>query len=149
MLPRKFRSPADVVDYFRSEVSENGTAHLAGIEEEIIIIDRNGKPISHEQFQHFLQELIQALPEGEIISGRTVHGAPLPVLKGIFSGGNIQPETNTTLIELAHAPTDKSWGIYQQSGDFTKQLKITAAQHGLHVIGSGAVPTMHWDDYQG
>ena len=144
---QQFNSAESVIDYFRSEVKKNGTADLAGIEEEIIVVDQQGKPLSHQRFQHFLSDLIRNLPEGEVIAGRSLHGGILPVLKGVFSGGYVQPETNTTLVELAHAPRDQAWGIYQQSKDFTTQLKLTAAEHGIHVIGGGVVPTMHWDDF--
>jgi gamma-glutamylcysteine synthetase len=144
----EFRSPKAVVDFFRSEVTKNETPDQAGLEEEIIVLDHEGKAISHERFQEFLWDLISALPQGLAIAGTHIDGSTIPVLMGTFSDGSIQPETNTSLVEFAHNPCDSAWGHFIQSRRFSKQLHATAANHGLYVVGSGAVPTMSWGDFQ-
>ncbi|HAX90586.1 MAG TPA: hypothetical protein DCY07_00030 [Rhodospirillaceae bacterium] len=143
---RPFPTSSSVVDFFRNQITHNGDPALAGLEEEIIVVDQTGLPINHNRFQEFLGDFIRALPDGEVIAGPSVHGDIIPVLRGSFAGGLVQPETNTTLVELAHAPARTAWGCFEQSRDFTRQLMQTASAHALLVLGGGVVPTISMED---
>jgi len=142
-----FSTEQAVMGFIEQEIRQNGDAELAGIEEEIIVLNREGKPISHKAFQSLIFDLMNSLPEGKIVSGKTVHGEHLPVLKGTFKDGNVQPETNTTLVEFAHNPTRESWTCRKQSDDFHRTLEETTKHHDLVVIGGGTIPTMAWEDF--
>lgn len=145
--PTEFRSEEHVIAYLIDQIVSNGNPHLAGLEEEIIVLDADGKPLSHRKFQSFLSDLILSLPSGEVIAGQSVHSESIPVLRGKFQHGLVQPETNTTLVEYAHAPTMDAVSSSLQSQTFTAALMKTASRHGLVVIGAGSVPTMAWDDF--
>lgn len=142
-----FREENEVIQFLCGQIEQNGDPTLSGLEEEIVVVTQDGKPLPHKEFQRFLGGLIRSLPEGEILSGRSVNGEELPVLRGIFKDGWIQPETNTTLVEYAHKPTADSWACYRQSKNFSKILAETAERHGLYVIGAGVVPTISWEDF--
>ncbi len=146
-LKRYFTSPESVTAFFRQQIVRNGDPALAGLEEEIIVLDLGGKPVGHDRFQGFLGDFIRALPGGRVVPGRSIRGGEIPVLKGVYDGGLIQPETNTTLVELAHAPTESAWGCFEQSRAFTQQLTRTAAFHDMLVLGGGAVPSVDWRDF--
>ncbi|GEM_PF-3361160 len=145
---RRFASAEEVGSFFYSEIIRNGTPELSGVEEEIIILSQNGKPILHDEFQVFLQDLLRALPNGQATPGRTLSGDVLPVLKGTFNQGHIKLETNTAVVEYAHAPRDNVWALCRQSNDFLEILERVATKHGLILLGSGVVPSVPWEDFK-
>ena len=141
-----FRTAEEIATYFANTVRSNGTPHLAGLEEEIGILDTDGRPLPHGEFQLLLADLITALPEGQIHSGRHINGDTIPVFRGSCGLGLIQPETNTTLIEFAHAPTQTVWQTHAQSAQFASTLHHAAQRHNVHVVGFGTAPTISWQD---
>jgi glutamate--cysteine ligase len=144
---REFRSVNEVLYFLDQQIRENGNPGLGGPEEEILVLDQEGKPVIHEKFQELLEDLIKALPSGKCYSGPSAEGEVIRALKGTCDFGGIQPETNTTLIELAHRPRLSSLGIFGQSRRFASILAEIAQQHGMIAIGGGAAPTISWEDF--
>ncbi|MDD3287578.1 MAG: hypothetical protein PHX43_01040 [Alphaproteobacteria bacterium] len=141
-----FQKCSDLKNFLWCKISQNGTPDLGGIEEEIILLKRNGMPISWKRHQKFIADLALALPNGTIRNDRDVWGNNM-VFGGESSIGRLQPETNSTLVEFAHAPVPDSWTLYLQSQEFLFALLMEARRSDFVVLGAGIAPTMCWDDF--
>lgn len=147
-LSQKFRSPQQIMDFLQKEITEKGTAGLAGLEEEIIVLTKEGIPLSHAELQAFLSEIVENLPQGKIHPGKSVFGDVLHFNKGTFQFGSVNQETNTALIEYAHKPCSSAWTTFCQSNLFLKVLEQAADDHSLMLLGAGAIPNIPWEAFK-
>ena len=146
---RSFHNPGQAIDFLAACISQFGTPGFGGPEEEIPVLDRNGKLIPYDQFKKFVSAVARELPGyNELISqSREVKAALDEHGKMAFPIGSIEPEVYT-LIEFAHAPQLNAKLIDLQSSLFSKALTTVAEREGWVVIGAGALPTVAWDDFR-
>lgn len=148
MIPKKrFETIQELKDFLYNSVESDGRSDLSGLEEEIILLKKDGKPFDLDKYQSFVRSLVSNLPEGKLEFDESLIGKSHLVKGGTSKIGSIKPETNTTLIEFAHKPSKTSHELYKQSNFLKNALKESTSDFDCCLLGYGLVPSMEWSDF--